>query len=188
METDKASPALSFCCFLSSRVPSVPQVHVLAMIPADVPLSHLGRSVLLLLQLLLPPASAFFPNIWSLLAAPGSITHQDLTEEAALNVTLHLFLEQPPPGRPPLHLEDFLVSVPGFSHIPARFPHSRDLCYLRVLLAKTRDPHTHSLLSSRQQQCPGVLVLQSGVPLHTDIQDCPSLVGPSTLSSFHIQP
>ncbi|KAI4552756.1 hypothetical protein MJT46_020117, partial [Ovis ammon polii x Ovis aries] len=78
------------------------------MIPADVPISHLGPSVLLLLQLLLPPASAFFPNIWSLLAAPGSITHQDLTEEAALNVTLHLFLEQPPPGRPPLRLEDFL--------------------------------------------------------------------------------
>lgn len=79
-------------------------------------LSHLGPSVLLLLQLLLPPASAFFPNIWSLLAAPGSITHQDLTEEAALNVTLQLFLEQPPPGRPPLHLEDFLVSVPGSCH------------------------------------------------------------------------
>ncbi|EPY85391.1 protein G7c-like protein [Camelus ferus] len=78
------------------------------MLPADVPLSHLGPSVLLLLQLLLPPASAFFPNVWSLLAAPGSITHQDLTEEAALNVTLQLFLEQPPPGRPPLLLEDFL--------------------------------------------------------------------------------
>ncbi|XP_006215403.1 von Willebrand factor A domain-containing protein 7 isoform X2 [Vicugna pacos] len=78
------------------------------MLPVDVPLSHLGPSVLLLLQLLLPPASAFFPNIWSLLAAPGSITHQDLTEEAALNVTLQLFLEQPPPGRPPLLLEDFL--------------------------------------------------------------------------------
>ncbi|KAB1261928.1 von Willebrand factor A domain-containing protein 7 [Camelus dromedarius] len=84
------------------------KVHVSAMLPADVPLSHLGPSVLLLLQLLLPPASAFFPNVWSLLAAPGSITHQDLTEEAALNVTLQLFLEQPPPGRPPLLLEDFL--------------------------------------------------------------------------------
>lgn len=71
------------------------------MLPADVPLCHLGPSVLLLLQLLLPSASAFFPNIWSLLAAPGSITHQDLTEEAALNVTLHLFLEQPPPGPHP---------------------------------------------------------------------------------------
>ncbi|XP_059794377.1 von Willebrand factor A domain-containing protein 7 isoform X4 [Balaenoptera ricei] len=80
------------------------------MLPTDEPLSHLGPSLLLLLQLqlLLPPASAFFPNIWSLLAAPGSITHQDLTEEAALNVTLQLFLEQPPPGRPPLRLEDFL--------------------------------------------------------------------------------
>lgn len=142
METNKARPALSLCCFLSSRVPSVPQVHVLAMLPADVPLSHLGPSVLLLLQLLLPPASAFFPNIWSLLAAPGSITHQDLTEEAALNVTLQLFLEQPPPGRPPLRLQDFLVSVPGSSHIPAGFPHSGDLCYLRVLLAKKRDTHT----------------------------------------------
>ncbi|KAM7135943.1 von Willebrand factor A domain-containing protein 7 isoform 1-T2 [Molossus nigricans] len=78
------------------------------MLPTDVPLAYLGSSVLLLLLQLLPPTSAFFPNIWSLLAAPGSITHQDLTEEAALNVTLQLFLEQPPPGRPPLHLEDFL--------------------------------------------------------------------------------
>ncbi|XP_025846254.2 von Willebrand factor A domain-containing protein 7 isoform X2 [Vulpes vulpes] len=77
------------------------------MLPTDVPLSHLSTSLLLLLQLL-HPASSFFPNVWSLLAAPGSVTHQDLTEEAALNVTLQLFLEQPPPGRPPLHLEDFL--------------------------------------------------------------------------------
>ncbi|XP_049744864.1 von Willebrand factor A domain-containing protein 7 isoform X2 [Elephas maximus indicus] len=78
------------------------------MLPAEVPRPYLGPSALLLLQLLLSPTSAFFPNFWSLLAAPGSITHQDLTEEAALNVTLQLFLEQPPPGRPPLHLEDFL--------------------------------------------------------------------------------
>nr|XP_020024090.1 von Willebrand factor A domain-containing protein 7 isoform X3 [Castor canadensis] len=78
------------------------------MLSAEVPLPHLGSSALLLLQLLLSPIAAFFPNIWSLLAAPGSITHQDLTEEAALNVTLQLFLEQPPPGRPPLRLEDFL--------------------------------------------------------------------------------
>nr|XP_023397181.1 von Willebrand factor A domain-containing protein 7 [Loxodonta africana] len=78
------------------------------MLPAEVPPPYLGPSALLLLQLLLSPTSAFFPNFWSLLAAPGSITHQDLTEEAALNVTLQLFLEQPPPGRPPLHLEDFL--------------------------------------------------------------------------------
>lgn len=47
METDKASPTLSFCCFLSLSVPSVPQVHVLAMIPADVPLSHLGPMILM---------------------------------------------------------------------------------------------------------------------------------------------
>ncbi|VFV45797.1 protein g7c precursor [Lynx pardinus] len=78
------------------------------MLPADVPLAHLNPSLLLLLLQLLLPASSFFPNIWSLLAAPGSVTHQDLTEEAALNVTLQLFLEQPPPGRPPLRLEDFL--------------------------------------------------------------------------------
>ncbi|XP_054982795.1 von Willebrand factor A domain-containing protein 7 [Sorex araneus] len=77
------------------------------MLAEHMPPSHPGPSVLLLL-LLLPPTSAFFPNIWSLLAAPGSVTHQDLTEEAALNATLQLFLDQPPPGRPPLHLEDFL--------------------------------------------------------------------------------
>lgn len=81
------------------------------MLPVEVPLSQLGPPVLLL-QLLLPPISAFFPNIWSLLAAPGSITHQDLTEEAALNVTLELFLEEPPPGRPHLRLGDYRVSTP----------------------------------------------------------------------------
>lgn len=97
------------------------------MLSAEVPLSHLGPSVLLLLQLLLPPTSAFFPNIWSLLAAPGSVTHQDLTEEAALNVTLQLFLEQPPPDRPPLRLEDYLVSILRAPHIPARFPSSLGL-------------------------------------------------------------
>ncbi|XP_053457357.1 von Willebrand factor A domain-containing protein 7 isoform X2 [Nycticebus coucang] len=78
------------------------------MLCAEVSPSRPGPSTLLLLQLLLPPTSAFFPNIWSLLAAPGSITHQDLTEDAALNVTLQLFLEQPPPGSPSLRLEDFL--------------------------------------------------------------------------------
>ncbi|EPQ03726.1 Protein G7c [Myotis brandtii] len=76
------------------------------MPPTHVPLA-LGSVLLLLLQLL-SPTSAFFPNIWSLLAAPGSVTHQDLTEAAALNVTLQLLLERPPPGRPPLRLEDFL--------------------------------------------------------------------------------
>ncbi|XP_063095242.1 von Willebrand factor A domain-containing protein 7 isoform X2 [Cavia porcellus] len=92
------------CC----REPAVPWAHVSAMLPVGVPLACPGPSVLVLLQLLLSPTSAFFPNIWSLLAAPGSVTHQDLTEEAALNVTLQLFLEQPPPGRPPLCLQDFL--------------------------------------------------------------------------------
>ncbi|XP_038197852.1 von Willebrand factor A domain-containing protein 7 [Arvicola amphibius] len=76
------------------------------MLPVEVPLSHLGPPILLLLQLLFP-TSAFFPNIWSLLAAPGSLTHQDLTEEAALNVTLQLLLEHPPPGRPRLRLQDY---------------------------------------------------------------------------------
>lgn len=89
------------------------------MLPVEVPLSHLGPPILLL-QLLLPPTSAFFPNIWSLLAAPGSVTHQDLTEEAALNVTLELFLEQPPPGRPRLRLEDYRVSTLG-STVPGGF-------------------------------------------------------------------
>lgn len=111
------------------------------MLPTEVPQSHPGPSVLLLLQLLLPPTSAFFPNIWSLLAAPGSITHQDLTDEAALNVTLQLFLERPPPGRPPLRLEDFLVSIPGSCHTPARVPNSWGLYSVRALVAKRRDTH-----------------------------------------------
>ncbi|XP_002714326.3 von Willebrand factor A domain-containing protein 7 isoform X1 [Oryctolagus cuniculus] len=95
---------------LGPALPRTPnnQIHVSAMLPGKAPLPCLGPSGLLLLQLLLSPTSAFFPNIWSLLAAPGSFTHQDLTEEAALNVTLQLFLEQPPPGRPPIRLEDFL--------------------------------------------------------------------------------
>ncbi|XP_051852194.1 von Willebrand factor A domain-containing protein 7 [Antechinus flavipes] len=71
------------------------------------PPSHSYLGSLLLLITWLFPASGFFPNIWSLVAAPSSITHQDLTEEAVLNVTLQLFLERPPSGRKPLHLEDF---------------------------------------------------------------------------------
>ncbi|XP_044529123.1 von Willebrand factor A domain-containing protein 7 [Gracilinanus agilis] len=77
------------------------------MVPDKVPCPCLGSILLLLLLPWLPPVSGFFPNIWSLVAAPSSITHQDLTEEAALNVTLQLFLERPPPGRNPLRLEDF---------------------------------------------------------------------------------
>uniref|UniRef100_A0A8C5UN01 von Willebrand factor A domain containing 7 n=1 Tax=Microcebus murinus TaxID=30608 RepID=A0A8C5UN01_MICMU len=64
-------------------------------------------SALLLLQLLLPPTSVFFPNIWSLLAAaPGSITHQDLTEDAALNIAA--LPGAATPCRPLLRLKDFL--------------------------------------------------------------------------------
>lgn len=117
----------------------------------DVPLA-LG-AVLLLLQLL-SPTSAFFPNIWSLLAAPGSVTHQDLTEAAALNATLQLFLERPPPGQPPLRLEDFLVSVPGSCHTPADPWRVLGPLLPEVLLAKRRDPlspHLHPL----QPQHPG---------------------------------
>lgn len=102
-----------------------------AMPPTHVPLA-LGS--VLLLQLL-SSTSAFFPNIWSLLAAPGSVTHQDLTEVAALNVTLQLFLERPPPGRPPLRLEDFLVSVPGSCHMPALPRRSWGLYSLRFCLS-----------------------------------------------------
>lgn len=110
------------------------------MLPVEVPLSQLGPPVLLL-QLLLPPTSAFFPNIWSLLAAPGSVTHQDLTEEAALNVTLELFLEQPPPGRPHLHLEDYRVSNP-VSSLTLRFYSSPG--FLRGPLLRGGSPLTCS--------------------------------------------
>ncbi|XP_038624136.1 von Willebrand factor A domain-containing protein 7 [Tachyglossus aculeatus] len=67
------------------------------------------RALPRLLFLLLLPAGCggFFPNIWSLVAAPGSVSHQDLTEEAALNVTLQLFLDRPRPGVPPVAAEDF---------------------------------------------------------------------------------
>lgn len=64
------------------------------MPPTDVALV-LG-SVLLLLQLLSPTSA--FPNFWSFLAALGSVIHQDLTEAAALNATLQLFLERPAPS------------------------------------------------------------------------------------------
>ncbi|XP_048205176.1 von Willebrand factor A domain-containing protein 7 [Perognathus longimembris pacificus] len=67
----------------------------------------LQPSALLLLQLLLSPASAFLTNFWNLMAGPGSISHQHMTEEAALKVTLQLFLDHPIPGRPPLRPEDF---------------------------------------------------------------------------------
>lgn len=101
-------------------------------------MSPLGPPILLLLQLLLPPTSAFFPNIWSLLAAPGSVTHQDLTEEAALNVTLELFLEQPHPGRPRLRVEDYRVSTLDSPGVSQRTLVTRRLTF--DLLTSTLDP------------------------------------------------
>lgn len=129
------------------------------MLPTDVPLSHLSTSLLLLLQLL-HPASSFFPNVWSLLAAPGSVTHQDLTEEAALNVTLQLFLEQPPPGRPPLHLEDFLVSIPGSSH-PSRIPQ----------LPGTSPPEGHPLFHASPPLPPATIPKSPGPELPLSYRD-----------------
>ncbi|XP_012886556.1 PREDICTED: von Willebrand factor A domain-containing protein 7 [Dipodomys ordii] len=72
-------------------------------------------------QLLLPPTSAFLTNVWNLMAAPDSISHQHMTEEAALNVTLQLFLEHPLPDRPPLRLEDFLGKTILTDHLFAAY-------------------------------------------------------------------
>ncbi|KAM4817711.1 von Willebrand factor A domain-containing protein 7 isoform X4 [Urocitellus parryii] len=129
------------------------------MLSAEVPLSHLGPSVLLLLQLLLPPTLAFFPNIWSLLAAPGSITHQDLTEEAALNVTLQLFLEQPPPNQPPLRLEDYLdfYSHSNWVELGEQQPHPHLLWPRQELwsLAQVGNP---TCSDCKELSCPGNLL------------------------------
>ncbi|MBN3319139.1 VWA7 protein, partial [Atractosteus spatula] len=48
-------------------------------------------------SLVLPPCSAFFPNFWAriLTLAWSSYTHQDITEEAILNVTREIFMSQP---------------------------------------------------------------------------------------------
>ncbi|XP_056396772.1 von Willebrand factor A domain-containing protein 7 [Hyla sarda] len=64
---------------------------------------------LLLWGLAIPGGHAFFPNFWSkfLSFTWGSFTHQDLTEEAVLNVTLQILLDNKHPTRPPLHWEDF---------------------------------------------------------------------------------
>ncbi|XP_077017460.1 von Willebrand factor A domain-containing protein 7 isoform X2 [Tamandua tetradactyla] len=135
------------------------------MLPMVVPLSLLGPPVLLLMQLLLPFTSAFFPNIWSLLAAPSSITHQDLTEEAALNVTLQLFLEQPPPGRPPLRLEDFLdfYSHSNWVELGEQQPHPHLLWPRQKFqsLAQVGDP---TCSDCEELSCPGNLL---GFPLLT---------------------
>ncbi|XP_077317122.1 von Willebrand factor A domain-containing protein 7 isoform X2 [Lithobates pipiens] len=64
---------------------------------------------LLLWCLALPGGHTFFPNFWSkfLSFTWGSYTHQDLTEEAVLNVTLQILLDNKHPTRPPLRWEDF---------------------------------------------------------------------------------
>lgn len=100
------------------------------------PLTHLGPPILLLLQLLPLPTFAFFPNIWSLLAAPGSVTHQDLTEEAALNVTLQLFLDRPSPGRPRLRLEDYRVSEHSWALSPLSSYSSQRFLRWRALVVR----------------------------------------------------
>ncbi|XP_069799856.1 von Willebrand factor A domain-containing protein 7 isoform X2 [Dendropsophus ebraccatus] len=65
--------------------------------------------LLFLWGLAIPGGHAFFPNFWSkfLSFTWGSFTHQDLTEEAVLNVTLQILLDHKHPTRPPLRWEDF---------------------------------------------------------------------------------
>uniref|UniRef100_A0ACB8EG84 Uncharacterized protein n=1 Tax=Sphaerodactylus townsendi TaxID=933632 RepID=A0ACB8EG84_9SAUR len=64
-----------------------------------------------LLLLCLPPQEVhgFFPNFWSraMAFAWGSITHQDMTEEAILSVTVRLFVEMPHPKGKRIREEDF---------------------------------------------------------------------------------
>lgn len=64
---------------------------------------------LLLWCLALPGGHTFFPNFWSkfLSVTWGSYTHQDLTEEAVLNITLQILLDNKHPSRPALRWEDF---------------------------------------------------------------------------------
>ncbi|KAM4697003.1 von Willebrand factor A domain-containing protein 7 [Rhinophrynus dorsalis] len=65
--------------------------------------------LLLLGGVVMPGGHAFFPNFWSkfLSFTWGSITHQDLTEEAVLNITLQILLDNPHPTRPAIRWEDF---------------------------------------------------------------------------------
>nr|XP_056701081.1 von Willebrand factor A domain-containing protein 7 [Euleptes europaea] len=64
-----------------------------------------------LTPLCLPPQGVhgFFPNFWSraMAFAWGSVTHQDMTEEAVLSVTLRLFTEMPHPEGKRIREEDF---------------------------------------------------------------------------------
>uniref|UniRef100_A0A8C8VFL1 von Willebrand factor A domain containing 7 n=1 Tax=Pelusios castaneus TaxID=367368 RepID=A0A8C8VFL1_9SAUR len=70
------------------------------------------------LLLMLPHGTlSFFPNFWSraMAAAWGSVTHQDLTEDALLNVTLELLRDLPRPRTPltlhPQSQQDALAEV-----------------------------------------------------------------------------
>ncbi|XP_077186946.1 von Willebrand factor A domain-containing protein 7 isoform X2 [Paroedura picta] len=64
---------------------------------------------LALLRLPLQGVQGFFPNFWSrtMALAWGSFTHQDMTEEAILRVTLRLFTEGPHPKGKRIREEDF---------------------------------------------------------------------------------
>ncbi|KAG8448659.1 hypothetical protein GDO86_015656 [Hymenochirus boettgeri] len=66
-------------------------------------------TLLLLVAVATPGCHAFFPNFWSkfLSFTWGSYTHQDLTEEAVLNVTLQILFDNPHPFRPSLQTQDF---------------------------------------------------------------------------------
>ncbi|XP_018085658.1 von Willebrand factor A domain-containing protein 7 isoform X2 [Xenopus laevis] len=65
--------------------------------------------LLLLVAVVIPGSHSFFPNFWSkfLSFTWGSYTHQDLTEEAILNITLQILLDNPHPFRPELKAQDF---------------------------------------------------------------------------------
>ncbi|XP_053235065.1 von Willebrand factor A domain-containing protein 7 isoform X1 [Podarcis raffonei] len=69
----------------------------------DHPLAWFWHFLWLLPLLHLPPrgAQAFFPNFWSRTMAFtwDSVTHQDMTEEAILNVTLRIFVEMEHPTK-----------------------------------------------------------------------------------------
>ncbi|XP_063147361.1 von Willebrand factor A domain-containing protein 7 isoform X2 [Candoia aspera] len=69
----------------------------------DHPMECLGHLLwmLMLLHLPLQEVHGFFPNIWSRTVSFswGSITHQDMTEDAILNITLRLFMETPHPTK-----------------------------------------------------------------------------------------
>lgn len=80
----------------------------------DHPLDCLGHLLwmLMLVHLPLQEVHGFFPNIWSRTMGFtwGSITHQDMTEDAILNITLRLFSEIPHPTKGNrIQEEDFKV-------------------------------------------------------------------------------